>query len=141
MQSCRLCNFPENEILIATKLSKAFFPKEPAATGHIVIAVKSHKPALQDLTEAEARDLFALARKVALITVPFLGLEKYYLAAVGDVDVNFHIHLLPKKDGDAKIGPYIFGPAGWQSKLAGKADPALLAKIKSSLKTLNKNGG
>jgi len=134
MPDCRLCNFPASGILISTRLSKVFFPAEPVATGHIVIAVKSHKPLLQDLSEAEARDIFALARKVASISAPVLGLEKYYLASVADVDKHFHIHLLPKKSADAKLGPYIFSDAGWKSKLAAKMDNTLLEKIKAALK-------
>lgn len=115
---CRICGINPGDVLAGSALSKAFYSPEPLAAGHLVVAVRDHKPTMGDLSVSEASDLFSLARDIVFVAQEKMEVEKFYLAAVGDVDKHFHLHLLPKKKDDPGLGPFIFGPAGWKSKLA-----------------------
>lgn len=115
---CRICELSSADVLVSSERSEAFYSPEPLAAGHLVVAVRAHKPTMADLSASEASDLFSLARDIVSVAQERLGTEKFYLAAVGDVDKHFHLHLLPKKKDDPGLGPFIFGPAGWKSKLA-----------------------
>ncbi len=112
--SCAICDWPDEAIIAENDLAKAFFVRSPARPGHIAVAVRAHKPTLVDLDGDEAAAVLRLARDIAARTAPLLGVEKFYLAAIGDVDPHFHIHLLPKKPDDARLGSFIFSAEGWQ---------------------------
>lgn len=111
--SCRICAIPEESLIALTAWSKAFFPDTPVAPAHIVVAVREHRPLLDDLTDEEAADLLVTARRIAAAIRPLAGVEKFYTAAVGDVDLHYHLHLLPRAPGVGGLGPFIFGIEGW----------------------------
>ncbi|HEY0787835.1 MAG TPA: HIT family protein [Thermoanaerobaculia bacterium] len=127
--SCTICDWPDGEILAAETLAKAFFVRSPARPGHIAVAARAHKPTLVDLDPDEAAAVLRLAHRVAVAAAPLLGIEKFYLAAVGDVDPHFHIHLLPKKIDDPRLGPYLFSPSGWQGHEGVARDATLEERI------------
>lgn len=131
--SCTICDWPEEEILAATEEAKAFFVRLPARPGHMAVATRAHRPLLQDATPSEAAAVLRLARDVAEAAASILGVEKFYLAAVGDVDPHFHIHLLPKSHDDSRLGPFLFSPAGWQGQSGLDPDPAIEARIREAL--------
>jgi diadenosine tetraphosphate (Ap4A) HIT family hydrolase len=131
--SCTICDWPADDILARNDLAKAFFARSPARPGHIVVAAAAHKPTIIDLAGDEATAVLRLARAVALAAAPLLGIEKFYLAAVGDLDPHFHFHLLPKKPDDERLGSFIFSAGGWQGHPGGERDPELEKKIKSAL--------
>lgn len=130
---CRICATAEDAVLVRTETSMAFYSPEPVAPSHLVVAVRAHRPLLTDLGAAEAFDLFGLVREVAITASSAMTAEKFYLAAVGDVDKHFHIHLLPKQRDDAGLGPFIFGPAGWKSglKTSSGPDPRVTEALRS----------
>ena len=95
--------------------------------------MRAHKPALHDLDPDEAAAVLRLARDIAVAAAPILAIEKFYLAAIGDVDPHFHIHLLPKAPGAARLGPFLFSPAGWQGHEGAERDGELEERISRAL--------
>ena len=74
------------------------------------------------------------ARRIAAELVPRTGVSKFYVAAVGDVDLHFHIHLLPRQPETPGLGPFIFGAEGWASMIeAGMDDEAVRDDIRRAL--------
>ncbi|MFN2441183.1 MAG: HIT family protein [Thermoanaerobaculia bacterium] len=132
--SCTICDWPADDILARSDLAKAFFARSPARPGHIVVAAEAHKPTLTDLAGDEAAAVLRLARDVALAAAPLLAIEKFYLAAVGDVDPHFHLHLLPKTGDDPGLGRFIFSSDGWQGHRGGERDPELEMRIKEAVR-------
>ena len=86
------------------------------------------------MSDEEAADLMVTARRIAAELVPLTGVSKFYVAAVGDVDLHFHIHLLPRKPETPGLGPFIFGAEGWGSMIqAGIDDEAVRDDIRRAL--------
>ena len=130
---CTLCSWPEEELLASSAEAKAFFVRQPARPGHLAVATRRHVLSLADLTPSEAAELFALAREVAVAAAPILAAEKFYLAAVADVDLHFHIHLLPKVAGERPLGPFLFSESGWQGPDPAPRNGELEARIAREL--------
>lgn len=114
MSACRICGLPPSERIAENDSAFAFFVQEPARAGHMAVAVREHRPLLVDARPAEAAAVLRLARALAAVATPVIGAEKFYLAAVADVDRHFHLHLLPKRSEDPRLGPFLFSPTGWQ---------------------------
>ncbi len=131
--SCAICDWPDAEVLAADRHAKAFFVRSPARPGHIAVAVCAHRPTLVDLEPDEAAAVLRLARRVAVAAAPVLGIEKFYLAAIGDADPHFHIHLLPKKADDPRLGPFLFSSSGWQAHDGSERDHELERRIADRL--------
>ena len=129
---CTICDWPDEEIFASSAEAKAFFVRQPARPGHIAVATRAHRPRLQDASASEAGAVLSLARDIAAAAAPVLGIEKFYLAAVGDVDPHFHVHLLPKGAGDPKLGSFLFSAAGWQGHDCLERDPAVEKRIREA---------
>jgi len=131
-ESCTICDWPEEEIFASSAEAKAFFVRQPARPGHIAVATRAHRPRLHDASASEAGAVLSLARDVAAAAAPVLGIEKFYLAAVGDVDPHFHVHLLPKGADDPKLGAFLFSAAGWQGHDGLERDPSVEKQIREA---------
>ncbi|HUP64401.1 MAG TPA: HIT domain-containing protein [Thermoanaerobaculia bacterium] len=130
---CSICALTEREIIAANDSAIAFFARDSIRKGHLVVAVREHRPTFSDVTDDEARGVIAMARRLAAAAAPILDLEKFYLAAVGDVDRHFHIHLLPKKASEPKLGPFIFSAEGWAGAAACGRDAGAESEIRHAL--------
>ena len=116
-EKCIFCDFDDQYIIATTELSFATYFPRAIKKGHFVVAVKQHLPTFCDLSTEQVTDMMALALKLAKIAQPLLGAEKYYLAAIGDLDHHFHIHLLPKLAADAPMGKHIMLDSGWKGEV------------------------
>lgn len=110
--TCIFCH-PAPDALVIRDGRGTVVVSNPVRPGHVLVGTPRHAPSLHDLTPGEAGDLFALACAVSKALVELSGAEKTYVAAIGDVDRHFHLHLIPKLSGDTGLGPFVFGAAGW----------------------------
>lgn len=129
--SCRICELRPADVVAENDSAFAFFVREPARAGHMAVAVRAHRPLLTDLKPGEASAVLRLTRALAAIASPVLGAEKFYLAAVADVDRHFHIHLLPKRTEDPRLGPFLFSPNGWQGGPPAARDEKIESEIRA----------
>jgi len=77
----------------------------PKCLGHTLILPKRHAAHIFDLNEEESRGLFPLAQKIAAALREVLGYTGLNLlqnngATAGQEVNHFHLHLIPRFDGD-----------------------------------------
>jgi len=78
----------------------AILDTQPFAEGHVLVLSKRHEPWWDDLTEAEAADLFALAHRAARRMRGRLAPELVTLYARGRRIPHTHLFLVPTRSGD-----------------------------------------
>jgi len=110
--SCIFCN-PDPSALIYKSDEGIVVVDYPFAKGHVLVASPVHGTNLHDIEPDVAASMMALACRVSKQIVKKFGAIKTYVAAVGDKDPHFHIHLLPKWQDSDNMGPHIFGENGW----------------------------
>jgi len=106
---------------------------DPIRPGHVLVGARVHGESLHDLTAEDAAGVLRLANRVAKAIVSSTGAAKVYVAAIGDKDKHFHVHLLPKFNGDANLGPHVFGASGWAGTLPA-VDSAELGRVNDALR-------
>jgi len=83
----------------------------PKCMGHILILPKHHAPHIFTLREEESQRLFPLAQKIAAAMQRTLGFNGLNLLqnngeAAGQEVNHFHLHLIPRYEGDAMAIQY-----------------------------------
>ncbi len=93
-------------VLWATEHSCVIINRYPYANGHLLVAPRSHKPNLEDLTEAEHQDIgVQTARAVLLLKRAVsaqgfnIGINLGRVAGAG-VPGHVHQHVVPRWGGD-----------------------------------------
>lgn len=111
---CVFCSAPEKNIeesliLFEDTLSVVLLNKYPYNNSHLLIAPKSHKANLEDLTDEEAADLQRLMLHSVLILKKNLkpdgmniGLNLGSAAGAGIKD-HLHWHIVPRWNGDTNF--------------------------------------
>ena len=108
---------------------------DPVRPGHVLVGARIHAENLQDLSAEDAAAVLRLANRAAKSIVSLTGALKVYIAAIGDKDKHFHVHLLPKLEGDPDLGPYVFGTNGWISFLPSSPDTSELDRVSQGIHT------
>jgi diadenosine tetraphosphate (Ap4A) HIT family hydrolase len=121
-EDCLLCN-PKEEALIFRGADGIVILDDPIRPGHVLIGARNHGASLHDISSEDAAAMMRLANIIAKVIVSETGAEKVYVAAIGDKDKHFHVHLIPKMESEPKLGPYIFSNNGWASFLPPENDP------------------
>lgn len=85
----------------------------PYSPGHLLVVVNRHVAGLEDLTEAEGLELVRLAqRALAAVRAALrpdgfnLGANLGRVAGAG-IEGHFHLHVVPRWDGDTNFMPVI----------------------------------
>jgi diadenosine tetraphosphate (Ap4A) HIT family hydrolase len=100
----------------------------------VLVGARVHVENLHDLSAEEAAAVMRLANRVAKSIISLTGAAKVYVAAIGDKDKHFHVHLLPKFVDDPNLGPYVFGEKGWISFLPPSPNSEELNQVNSALR-------
>ena len=84
---------------------KAILDAGPATRGHALIIPKEHYKDLYELPEELAAKAFVLGKKLITALTPALGADGYNLvqnngAVAGQTVGHFHLHLIPRYEGD-----------------------------------------
>jgi diadenosine tetraphosphate (Ap4A) HIT family hydrolase len=98
-------SFAENET------AWAFLTQTPITPGHTLIAPKRVVATVEELTEQELADIFALAKDVKQRLRTTFGAEGFNCAwnegeKYGQSVPHFHLHIVPRTPGDAGITAY-----------------------------------
>jgi diadenosine tetraphosphate (Ap4A) HIT family hydrolase len=112
--TCIICS-PSPENLLLKETRGVVLLDDPVRIGHVLVGASQHINGLHELPPQVAGDVLSLASEVASKIVSLTGAQKVYVAAIGDKDKHFHVHLVPRYPEDANLGPYIFGSSGWVS--------------------------
>ena len=129
---CKLANgiFPTNSIYEDENFN-VILDVSPATKGHALILPKDHYKNLYELPEETAADVMKLAKKMAMKMTERLGADGFNLVQnnneiAGQTVFHFHMHLIPRYEGD-KVG------LGWKvGKLTDKEKEEILEKMQEN---------
>ena len=109
MKECIFCKIANGEIPSATLYENEEFrvilDLGPAAKGHALIIPKAHHANLYELPDETAGHAMILAKKVITKMKEILDCDGYNIVqnngeAAGQTVFHFHMHLIPRKEGD-----------------------------------------
>ncbi len=110
---CPYCEIPEirNREIIRNEFAWAFPTNIPIVPGHILIAPVRCVATFEELTQDEITALFELREKLKLALIKVFGAEGFNYAwnegkLAGQSVPHFHLHVLPRKEGDSGITEY-----------------------------------
>ncbi|MEE1197274.1 MAG: HIT family protein [Lachnospiraceae bacterium] len=135
MSDCIFCKIANGEIPSATLYEDADFrvilDLGPASKGHALILPKQHYADIYEIPEDVAGKAFALAAKMAKKMTAALDCDGFNIvqnnkAVAGQTVFHFHMHLIPRYEGD-KVG------LGWKvGTLTDKDKEEILEKMQEN---------
>ena len=109
MSDCIFCKIANGEIPSATLYEdeqfRVILDLGPASKGHALILPKAHYGNLYEIDEETAASAMKLARKMAIAMTKALGCSGFNVVqnngtSAGQTVFHFHIHLIPRYEGD-----------------------------------------
>ncbi|MDO4266184.1 MAG: HIT family protein [Eubacteriales bacterium] len=134
--NCIFCKIANGEIPSNVIYEDADFrvilDVSPASKGHALILPKEHAANLFELSDASAGKAIVLAKKIGAAMMQTLGCTGLNLvqnngASAGQTVMHFHLHLIPRYDGDSAMvqwEPHASEPSV-QAELAARIRAAL----------------
>lgn len=126
-----------NLVLFRGKKTFVLMNLYPYNNGHLLIAPHRHVGEIEDLDEEEMMDLFQMTQKMVKALRSFnpegfnIGINIGRTAGAG-VPGHFHIHVVPRWNGDTNFMP-VFGDV----KVISESLEVTFKKLKESLARLN----
>lgn len=110
---------------------RVIFDISPATKGHALILPKEHADNLFELSDEQAEKVFILAKKVAKALKEVCGADGFNIIqnngeCAGQTVFHFHMHLIPRYEGDGAIEL-------WK---AGKSTEEELVELKNKVKEI-----
>ena len=112
---CIFCKIANGDIPSATVYEdddfRVILDIAPAAKGHALILPKQHYANIWELGEEESKKVLALAAKVtkaqkAALSCDGINVLQNNGTAAGQTVFHFHMHLIPRNDGDDVVIPW-----------------------------------
>lgn len=136
LDSCIFCKIANGEIPSSTVYEdddfRAILDLGPAAKGHTLIIPKEHADDVIDLDESLGAKVVPLAAKLGKAMKVGLGCAGFNLVqnngeAAGQTVKHFHVHVIPRYEGDPVIASWTPGEsiAEEREEIAGKIKSAL----------------
>jgi histidine triad (HIT) family protein len=121
----------------------AFLDIQPVNPGHVLVVPREHYATLQDIPGPLGAHLYAVAMKLIPVIQSASGATDMNIvvnsgAAAGQNVMHYHIHLIPRREGDGFDVPLPF--PGSQMPSRQKLD-AMAARIGSMLRDPLRDGG
>ena len=110
MEECIFCRIASGKIpsakIYEDKKAIAFLDIAPVNKGHALVVPKKHFSDISDIPEVDLKSVAAAAKKVAAALKKSLKPEGINILqsngrAAGQVVMHFHMHLIPRYEGDA----------------------------------------
>lgn len=125
MAECIFCKIANGEIPAATVYEdddfRVILDLGPASRGHALILPKSHYANLYELPDETAQKVMVLAKKVGIkmkekLQCVGLNVVQNNGAAAGQTVFHFHMHLIPRYEGDHAVIEWTPGELSDQDK-------------------------
>ena len=116
MESCIFCKIAAGDIPSATLYEdekyRVFLDLGPASKGHCLVVPKEHYRNIMDIDDETLAGAFQLAKKIGTKMKEVTGCDGFNIVqnnepAAGQTVFHFHIHIIPRTEGD---GPMV----GWR---------------------------
>ena len=129
MADCLFCKIVAGElpatVVAESERALAFADINPATRGHTLVIPRAHAEDVQDIAGADLAATIELAQQVAHAARERLGAEGVNLlnssgAAAWQTVFHFHIHVIPRYEGDPLRLPWVPSP-GDQDEIAAAA--------------------
>ncbi len=111
--ACPYCDDPaiQERTIVRTEHAFAFPTNIPIVPMHILIAPTRHVALFSELSEKERNEIFDLVNRFATLFEKKFGAEGFNFAwnqgkVAGQSVPHFHLHVLPRKEGDTGITEY-----------------------------------
>lgn len=111
-EECIFCKIIRKEIpskiIFEDDKNLAFLDINPISEGHSLIILKNHYETLENIPDKDLINLFQVVRDIAKKIFEKLNIDGYHILqnnykAAGQEVNHFHIHIIPRKEGDNKI--------------------------------------
>lgn len=108
-ENCIFCKLANGEIPTSTLYEdedfRVILDASPASKGHALIIPKEHYANLYELDDELAAKAMILAKKMVTKLTDILGCDGYNLVqnngtAAGQTVFHFHLHMIPRYEGD-----------------------------------------
>ncbi len=135
MSNCIFCKIANGEIPSATLYEddkfRVILDLGPASKGHALILPKEHYADIYEIPEELAGEVYKLAAKMAKKMTAALGCDGFNIvqnnkAVAGQTVFHFHMHLIPRYEGDQA------GLRWNQGTLTDEVKAEILEKIKGN---------
>ena len=112
MENCIFCKIANGEIPAATLYEdedfRVILDLGPASKGHALILPKAHAANIYEISDEMAAKAMVLAKKMATKMTDALGCDGFNIVqnngeVSGQSVFHFHIHLIPRYEGDGHI--------------------------------------
>jgi histidine triad (HIT) family protein len=117
---CEIVKGRRNQEIVASEGDAVAFLCEPPATqGHTLIVPRRHRSDIWDLEADELAEMTELARRLAGVMQEHLGATGINLrqnsgAGAGQDVFHFHLHVVPRYEGDTVQPGCVWGAPPWQ---------------------------
>jgi len=115
---CPFCDLLQGAAEVSTcyqdAVATAFMDIQPVNEGHVLVVPNDHYESIADIPPETALHLFEVAMRLAPAVAHVSGLEAMNLvvnsgAAAGQDVFHYHVHLIPRREGDGFDIPLPFG--------------------------------
>ncbi len=104
MENCIFCKIASGEIpsskIYEDKDFFVFLDIHPVSDGHLLIIPKKHSVWMWETDDTTVANIFVLAKKIMLALKKGLPCDYVQLSVVGNEVPHFHVHLIPRHEGD-----------------------------------------
>ncbi len=121
----------------------AFMDIQPVNAGHVLVVPREHYEVLQDIPKAVGVHLYTVATKLIPVVQTASGASDMNIVvnsgqAAGQNVMHYHIHLIPRREGDGFDVPLPFPGSAMPNR---QQLDAMAARIGSMLRDPLRNGG
>ena len=128
---CLFCKIIQGEIpteIVAREPGAvAFLDAQPLADGHVLVVPTTHAASIEELSPAQAADLFALVSRLSGVARGAVGADGTTIgvndgAASGQTIPHVHVHIVPRRHGDGAGSVHSIFPPGSRMEVSRVAE-------------------
>lgn len=125
----------------------AFMDIQPVNAGHVLVVPREHYESLEDVPPQLAMHLFDISMRLAGVVRQVTGCEGLNVvvnsgAAAGQNVFHYHVHVIPRRDGDGFDVPLPFaGSAMPDRTLLDAVAAQIIAAFRDPMRTRGSGGG
>jgi histidine triad (HIT) family protein len=135
--TCPFCEIAagrsEQEVVYEDESVVAFLCEPPATWGHLLVVPRDHREDIWSIGAEEATAVMSAAHRLAAVLRDELGAEGVNLrqnsgSRAGQDVFHFHLHVVPRYEGDTVQPGCVWDVPGWEPPAGGEAERRRVAE-------------